>query len=374
MADATPTDIGAGVMAAMAGTAAAASHPSRATRYRKGGQNMYIGGARFGTNGFDTASYMNSLRAPAPSISSARGASNQGVGVNIHYQPSCAYHGPFSLDDGFGYHGENYARPMNYDISQGYHATGPSGSLCGCPQCYWRDFLTNDIEKYKATCQQLRGTYIWNLHELVRRHRAAPSKSRAEKEGELEKLYWYYVGRVREIYDNHCQHHRLLFQDVCLTWVMPERITLREDDLEPPSRDPTPQSRHSSASFAPSPRDSTPLPRRGSAGRWSLDTGLASKGKEKEVIPRVDIGGDMQSSSAHDDKSNDDEKEVEAIPSPDNNSATTPEPKHKRISVQQRLRQLWLSRHGDRSSDKADLTQAGGKDDKHEGNERGSVA
>ncbi|KAI1431575.1 hypothetical protein GGR50DRAFT_58172 [Xylaria sp. CBS 124048] len=379
--------IGTSVVAAMAGTAAAASHSARATRRGRGPTTAY-NGLRPDTNSVDSASYMNSLRSAAPLISSPGGGlSNQGVGVNIHYQ-SCPYHDPHHADASFLY---NYGHALDDDFSQDPYNAECTGAICGCSQCYWRDFLTDDIEKYKKTCEHLRGTYSWNLQQLVRRHYASPNKSRGTKDAELDKLYWYYVGRVREVYDNHCQHHRLLFQDVFLSWRMPEKIELLEKDVEPESREPsppsrhsslvlspvprrlTPQSRHSSTGLVPPSQGTTPLPRNASGGRWSLDAIRTDSGKGKEPIPRMNSRAtDMENSSANDDGLREKSKEVETTAS-SSTGMVVHEPKQKRLSLQQRLKQLWPAKLREKSSDKADPAQGDEKEDnKHGGDEQKS--
>ncbi|KAI0593875.1 hypothetical protein F4775DRAFT_596766 [Biscogniauxia sp. FL1348] len=162
-----------------------------------------------------------------------------------------------------------YGHPMYHHPT--YHVHRP-----GCPQCYYRDFLADSIEKYNASRAELRETYIWNLRELSRLHsssfsepaspssssppqqqqqqqqqrRRSPSpqqqvqspsslpapgshdiqspseKTPEQKEAELDKLYRYYVWRVREVYDNHREHHQRLFGRNYLYWVKPERIYL----------------------------------------------------------------------------------------------------------------------------------------------------
>ncbi|KAJ8119776.1 hypothetical protein ONZ43_g3349 [Nemania bipapillata] len=187
MADTTAIVLDSSNIATMSGAAAAVT--AGASRYRRA-QAAFFTGQRPNSHSIDTASYMNHLRAPAPS----RMPTNRGGGIHIHYQGRCPHDAVYSpsYPDNYlalraengGYFSPRDARTSRYNYHSEYH-----NSPCGCSQCYWKDFLTNDIEKYKTTRKQLRETYVWNLRELVRRHRASPTKSRAEKDSELEKLY-----------------------------------------------------------------------------------------------------------------------------------------------------------------------------------------
>ncbi|KAK5624344.1 hypothetical protein RRF57_000060 [Xylaria bambusicola] len=172
------------IAALSAASGAAATRRNAAAWYNN--QGVYTGG-------FNAASYMNHLRAPAHSrMPPIHGSGHGGVGIHIHYQDPCSH----GMSRGSHYPGDiltsrsdgNECPRAHHNPRPPYYTSSPS-SPCGCPRCYWREFLTNDIEKYKATRESLRETYIWNLRELVRRHRAAPTKSRAEKDSELEKLY-----------------------------------------------------------------------------------------------------------------------------------------------------------------------------------------
>ncbi|KAI0457794.1 hypothetical protein F5B21DRAFT_501178 [Xylaria acuta] len=368
----------AGTAAAMSGIAAATS----SERHRRMLLAYYgRGDVDLRSNptnaSFHTTSYMNHLRGPPspwrdPSSSSGRG----GVGVHIHYQGHCL-HGPLSYPDDYfaASHSESdaYPYPLTHRASPDPYDAGYHSSPCGCSQCYWRDFvsslrsilcfvkfrtssssvdLTSDIEKYKVACQQLRETYIWNLREL------------------------YYVGRVREIYDNHCRHHRLLFHDVCLTWELPEKVTLREESIRKPL------SRHSSGSLkspiSPSSRYPTPLPRRDSESRESVEARAVSKGKEKEVIPGLDVDVDALVGSAgngNDGKGKGKGKANEVvIISPTTTPVAKAQTKPYKLPMQQRLRQLWPTKVRGKSSDKAELAQLVRKDgDTHERDEQESV-
>ncbi|KAI0878967.1 hypothetical protein GGS24DRAFT_516042 [Hypoxylon argillaceum] len=376
MADTTAIVLDSSTMAAMSGAAAAVA--AGAARYRRT-QDAYFRGSRSNSNAIDTASYMNHLRAPAPT----RIPTNRGGGVHIHYQNRCphgAAHGLSYHDGHLASYGENggYFSPQGGRKSQYTSHAVYHNSPCGCSQCYWKDFLTNDIEKYKTARKQLRETYVWNLRELVRRHRTSPTKSRVEKDSELEKLYWYYVGRVREIYDNHCQHHRLLFRDVCLAWEIPEKVTLSEESVIPISRVPTPLSRRSSGSLrTPIPSSSrvpTPLSMRGSGNRWSMDAAWVSKGKEKEVIPSADGEVSMPIRSVSNDGKNKGKGKEETITPPMTTSSDIiprSQPKPNKVSMQQRLRLFWPTRIRGKSLDKVELVQETRTEgEKHEENEQ----
>ncbi|KAI0470173.1 hypothetical protein F4859DRAFT_522646 [Xylaria cf. heliscus] len=417
MADATSAIVlDAGTTAAVSGIAAATS----AARHRK----MLL--AYYGrkdvdlrsnpTNeSFNTTSYMNYLRGPpSPLRFPPRG--HHGVGVHIHYQGHCP-HGPLPYRDHYvaASHSESDAYPYP---QQTHHASSPQpypagypSSPCGCSQCYWRDF---------------------NLRELVRRHQASPTKSREDKDAELEKLYWYYVGRVSEIYGNHCRHHRLLFRDVCLSWEPPEKVTLPEEEEEQQQQKQqqqqgarlTPVSRRHSSSNSKSnssrsrssaesiilhvpssSRDSTsrdptpPLPRgesesesesaSASKSQHSVEAGVLDKGKEKElVMPSLDGDAHTVAESVYNDNDSDNDhdhddkgkgkgkakEEIAILPMTITPITKPPHTRSHKAAIQQRLRQLWPAKSRGKSSDKAELAQLVRKDgDRHEGDERESV-
>ncbi|KAI1756943.1 hypothetical protein F4782DRAFT_480471 [Xylaria castorea] len=197
MAEAASIFIDPGTTAATSGVAAAASAARRRSMLLEyyGRKDIDLR-SNLPKTSFRTTSYMNHLRGPPspPRRPSSSHRGHGGVGVHIHYQGHCP-HGPLSYPNNNNYfapsHSESdvYPYPQTHDTSSYPYDAGYPSSPCGCSQCYWRDFLTTDIEKYKTACQQLRETYIWNLRELVRRHRASPKKPREEKNGELEKLY-----------------------------------------------------------------------------------------------------------------------------------------------------------------------------------------
>ncbi|KAI1426819.1 hypothetical protein F5Y12DRAFT_712702 [Xylaria sp. FL1777] len=325
-------------LTALSGAAAAVA-TSAETRRR---QAAYYRNPRSNPNAFNAAGYMNHLRAPAPSrIPPNRGpGAGPDAGIHIHYQGQC----PHEVGHGLSYpsasrisHSEGYGCARDdRKLRRPSYADSPS-SPCGCSRCYWRDFLKSDIEKYKATCRRLRETYIWNLHEL------------------------YYVGRVREVYDNHCEHHRLLFRDVCLMWELPEKITLPEEDTAHSSRALTPHSRHSSSSVRtpiPLSRGATPLSRE-SGSRLSVATAeqANNKGKGKEVI-HTGLDGDFDTPLAGSIDDDNREEEVEmktpSIATP-SESITKPQAKSSRTSIQRRFRQFWSTKAREKSSDKAEL-------------------
>ncbi|KAI0424261.1 hypothetical protein F5Y09DRAFT_347898 [Xylaria sp. FL1042] len=342
-------------MAALSGAAAGAVGANNRRT-----QASYYRNQRYNANAFDAASYMNHLRAPAPSR--MPGSNGGGVGIHIHYQGQCPHdvaRGPSYPGDHFASHSEGYGSPLHSSYA------GPPSSPCGCPRCYWRDFLASDIEKYKATCQQLRETYLWNLHEL------------------------YYVGRVREVYDNHCEHHRLLFRDVCLLWELPEKITLAEgeEDAAQTSRALTPHSLHSNSSLRtpmPLSRGQTPLSRDSGSRLSVVPAEQMNKGKEKEVIniqldgavgrPVVDISHDTKDaekelintclhgdieipvvkSVGDDNKGKEVETRISSMTTP-SETIVKPQAKPSKTSIHQRFRQLWSIKNRDKSSDKTEL-------------------
>ncbi|KAI0555493.1 hypothetical protein F4679DRAFT_578880 [Xylaria curta] len=320
MAEASSIFIDPGTTAAMSGVAAAAS----AARHRR----MLI--AYFGRKDIDlpsnppipsfrTTSYMNHLRGP-PSPLRYPSFDHGGVGVHIHYQGHCP-HGPLSYHNNYfapSHSGNDlYSYPPTHHSSPPYSYDGEYPSPpCGCSQCYWRDFLTTDIEKYKTACQQLRETYIWNLRELMRRHQASPKKPRDEKDAELEKL-----GSLR-------------------------------------------------SPISPS---STPFLRGESE---SAETRVVKKGKEKEVIPGPDIDIITPVGSVDDDNDEGakDKTKEDPVISRTTTPVTKPQIKLNKVPMQKRLRQLWPTRVRGRSSDKAELAQLVRKDsDKYEGDAQESA-
>ncbi|KAI8954078.1 hypothetical protein F4801DRAFT_575794 [Xylaria longipes] len=159
-----------------------------------------------------------------------------------------------------------------------------------------------------------------------------------------------------------------------MAWETPEKITLREESLG------TSLSRRSSGSLGPpalpSSRDSTPLPRGESESRQSVEAGAVNKGKEKEVIPGLDVNVDTPVGSINND-SNDKGKgkaKEKIIISPTTPPIAKPQTKSYKIPMQ-RLRQLWPTKAwGKSSSDNAELTQLVRKDgERHEGDEQESV-
>ncbi|GAW14363.1 hypothetical protein ANO14919_037650 [Xylariales sp. No.14919] len=124
----------ASTLAAMCG---AASATASAARDRRIADTYY----RSPRSNFNAASYMNYLRAPVPS----RVPSSHGVGIHIHYQGQCPHHmthgssyagGNLTLD------GDSYGHPQDHRASPYAHHEGSSTSPCGCPRCYWRDFVS----------------------------------------------------------------------------------------------------------------------------------------------------------------------------------------------------------------------------------------
>lgn len=54
-------------------------------------------------------------------------------------------------------------------------------------------------------------------------HEAQPNKPSRDKEGEIDRLYTYYVSRVRDVFEEHRRDHRRLFGQDYLCWAPPER-------------------------------------------------------------------------------------------------------------------------------------------------------
>lgn len=54
-------------------------------------------------------------------------------------------------------------------------------------------------------------------------HLSQPHKSERDKAAELDRLYAYYVSRVRNVYEDHRRDHRRLFGQDYLSWAQPEQ-------------------------------------------------------------------------------------------------------------------------------------------------------
>ncbi|KAI0135053.1 hypothetical protein F4814DRAFT_7849 [Daldinia grandis] len=94
---------------------------------------------------------------------------------------------------------------------------------CPASQCHYRAFLMDSIQRYNEARRALRETYLWNLRELAHVHAAQPRKPAIDKTAEADRLYTYYVSRVRDVFEEHrCDHRRLFGQDY-LCWAQPER-------------------------------------------------------------------------------------------------------------------------------------------------------
>ncbi|KAI8957897.1 hypothetical protein F5Y11DRAFT_352101 [Daldinia sp. FL1419] len=94
---------------------------------------------------------------------------------------------------------------------------------CPASQCHYRAFLMDSIQRYNETRRALRETYLWNLRELAYVHASQPRKPAIDKTAEADRLYAYYVSRVRDVFEEHrCDHRRLFGQDY-LCWAQPER-------------------------------------------------------------------------------------------------------------------------------------------------------
>lgn len=125
-----------GTLAAVAGATAGAATARRS-------QAPYYRSPRSTVSTFDAASYMNHLRAPVPSrIPASHGA---GVGIHIHYQGQCPHdvaHGSSYPGDILNSHSEGYGYPQDHHNPLYPYYEGSPSSPCGCPRCYWRDFVS----------------------------------------------------------------------------------------------------------------------------------------------------------------------------------------------------------------------------------------
>ncbi|GAP87256.2 hypothetical protein SAMD00023353_2701640 [Rosellinia necatrix] len=397
------------MMTEAAGIASTAVAAAAAANRHRGMRSTYSRSVESYSRGLNATSYMNYLRTSVPPRVRLRSPPGHGgggggvgvgvgVGVHIHYQgqyPRGTIDGPSYLSSNPNPHADGYCHPVEYDASRyPYYAAHPNPPSV-CPECYRRDLLAYEAEAYRAACAQLRETYAWNLGELLRRHRAAataraPAQPRAERDLQLEKLYWYYVGRVREAYDDHCRRHRRLFRGPCPPWVLPERAVLRDDDdghdeerghegdgdgdeekerhgeedgdvmpaaasraLPPLSgaHEQPPPSPSSTAAAAAATTTTTPLSSGGGGGG-------SGKGKEREVILSTDGESSVQATSLDGDKSDDEQTVGEGLrtppPTPDE-VAANPQPKPNKVSMQQRLRRLWPAKPTMKSPDKEDL-------------------
>ncbi|KAI1087028.1 hypothetical protein F5B19DRAFT_92974 [Rostrohypoxylon terebratum] len=117
----------------------------------------------------------------------------------------------------YGYYGQPLYHPLSLHEHYIHHVECPGS------QCHYRAFLTDSIQRYNESRRALRQTYIWNLRELSHIHSAQPSKTAADKATEAERLYTYYVSRVRAVFEEHRRDHRRLFGQDYLCWAAPER-------------------------------------------------------------------------------------------------------------------------------------------------------
>ncbi|KAI1780228.1 hypothetical protein F4818DRAFT_437507 [Hypoxylon cercidicola] len=126
----------------------------------------------------------------------------------------------------YGYYGQPLYYPASIYQHYAHHADCPGS------QCHYRAFLTDSIQRYNESRRELRQTYVANLRELQRVHAAQPRKPDGEKAAEADRLYAYYVARVRDVFDEHRRDHRRLFGQDYLCWAPPER---EENVPSPPS-------------------------------------------------------------------------------------------------------------------------------------------
>ncbi|KAI1383556.1 uncharacterized protein F4822DRAFT_440572 [Hypoxylon trugodes] len=139
---------------------------------------------------------------------------------NSPFQPGPRQRAPFAsmrARPTYGY----YDQPLYYP--PGLHEHYIHHDECPGSQCHYRAFLTDSIQRYNQSRRDLRQTYVWNLHELARLHASQPQKLTKDKDAEADRLYAYYVSRVRDVFEEHRQDHRRLFGQDYLCWAQPER-------------------------------------------------------------------------------------------------------------------------------------------------------
>ncbi|KAI1369445.1 hypothetical protein F5Y08DRAFT_352144 [Xylaria arbuscula] len=339
-----------GMMVRDAATVAALSSAVAGSAVTRRNRQAYYDNQGAKASGNYGSSYRNHmLRSPRSRMTPNHGP-GPGVGIHIQcqdpYLQGSRYPGEMITSSNYGYgygHGSGGSwiahNPQYFPSSM----VSP-GSLCGCPQCYWREF--------------------------------------------------YYVGRVREVYDSHNEHHRLLFRKTCLPWETPKKIILSEEEggeeaeqqeaaqagPSYSSRALTPQSRPRSGALRrcnsdsmlgmpPLSRAPTPL-LRNNESQISVAVGPTWEEKGKEV-DRTGLGGDgdapYESTSSH---TTDEDAQRIGSPVPVPVPMSEPEPKlepepsepnirpqlkSSKSSLHQRLRQLWSPKTRSNSSDKAEL-------------------
>ncbi|KAI1408728.1 hypothetical protein F5Y13DRAFT_104668 [Hypoxylon sp. FL1857] len=137
---------------------------------------------------------------------------------NSPWQPRQRY--PFASTrsrHSYGHYGQQLYYPPGLHEHYEHHLDCPGS------ECHYRAFLMDSIQQYNESRRDLRQTYVWNLRELWRMHEAQPHKPARDKEAEIERLYTYYVSRVRDVFEEHRRDHRLLFGQDYLCWAPPER-------------------------------------------------------------------------------------------------------------------------------------------------------
>ncbi|KAI0003173.1 hypothetical protein F4779DRAFT_634780 [Xylariaceae sp. FL0662B] len=92
-----------------------------------------------------------------------------------------------------------------------------------CPHCYYRSLITDSLTTYHTTRRQLRATYIWNLQQLRALHASQPHKPPRAKADEVDRLYAYYVARVRDAFEDRQRHITPGVDADALYWEPPER-------------------------------------------------------------------------------------------------------------------------------------------------------
>ncbi|KAI1208922.1 uncharacterized protein F4807DRAFT_467895 [Annulohypoxylon truncatum] len=110
----------------------------------------------------------------------------------------------------YGYYGQPLYHPPSFHEHYIHHVECPGA------QCHYRAF---------------------NLRELSRIHAQQPRKSARDKSAEAERLYAYYVSKVRSVFEDHRRDHRRLFGQDYLCWAAPEREDPAQLQLQTHMRD-----------------------------------------------------------------------------------------------------------------------------------------
>lgn len=105
----------------------------------------FYGNQRADASGFNAASYMNHLRAPARSRMLPNHGPGSGVGIHIHYRDPCRHgvgYGSHYPGDIINSSSDSYSCSRAHQNPQYPSFAASQDSPCGCPRCYWRDFVS----------------------------------------------------------------------------------------------------------------------------------------------------------------------------------------------------------------------------------------